>query len=162
MSGSSTRLWNVQGQELTICNSSLSPFCRAEGLPHQILVLWVDGWLDRHQRYHLKCFTSFAHPKSTSSFKHLSKHNTGLFAFFFFPPNLKEMTLNVKNAHLCIARPRVVFIFFFTSFWIFQILSNKYIVLGFPGGAVVENLPANAGDTGSSPGLGRSHMPRSN
>ena len=33
---------------------------------------------------------------------------------------------------------------------------------GFPGGAVVENLPANAGDTGSSPGLGRSHMPRSN
>ena len=35
-------------------------------------------------------------------------------------------------------------------------------VWGFPGGAVVENLPANAGDTGSSPGLGRSHMPRSN
>ena len=33
---------------------------------------------------------------------------------------------------------------------------------GFPGGTVVENLPANAGDTGSSPGLGRSHMPRSN
>ena len=31
---------------------------------------------------------------------------------------------------------------------------------GFPGGAVVENLPANAGDTGSSPGLGGSHMPR--
>ena len=34
--------------------------------------------------------------------------------------------------------------------------------LGIPGGAVVENLPANAGDMGSSPGLGRSHMPRSN
>ena len=33
---------------------------------------------------------------------------------------------------------------------------------GFPGGAVVENLPANAGDTGLSLGLGRSHMPRSN
>ena len=30
---------------------------------------------------------------------------------------------------------------------------------GFPGGAVVENLPANARDMGSSPGLGRSHMP---
>ena len=26
---------------------------------------------------------------------------------------------------------------------------------------MVENLPANAGDMGSSPGLGRSHMPRS-
>ena len=40
--------------------------------------------------------------------------------------------------------------------------SLKTDVLGFPGGAVVENLPANAGDMGSSPGLGRSHMPRSN
>ena len=38
----------------------------------------------------------------------------------------------------------------------------KLLMMGFPGGAVVENLPANAGDTGSSPGLGRSHMPRSN
>ena len=27
---------------------------------------------------------------------------------------------------------------------------------------MVENMPANAGDTGSSPGLGRSHMPWSN
>ena len=26
---------------------------------------------------------------------------------------------------------------------------------------MVENLPANAGNTGSSPGLGRSHMPQS-
>ena len=33
---------------------------------------------------------------------------------------------------------------------------------GSPGGAVVESLLANAGDTGSSPGLGRSHMLRSN
>ena len=33
---------------------------------------------------------------------------------------------------------------------------------GFPGGAVVKNLPANAGDTASSPCVGRSHMPRSN
>ena len=32
---------------------------------------------------------------------------------------------------------------------------------GFPSGTVVEDLPANAGDTGSSPGLGGSHMPRS-
>ena len=32
----------------------------------------------------------------------------------------------------------------------------------FPGGTVVKNLPANAGDTGSSPGPGRSHMPWSN
>ena len=32
----------------------------------------------------------------------------------------------------------------------------------FPGGAVVKNPPANAGDTGLSPGPGRSHMRLSN
>ena len=32
----------------------------------------------------------------------------------------------------------------------------------FPGGAVLKNPPANAGDMGSSPGSGRSHMPWSN
>ena len=40
-------------------------------------------------------------------------------------------------------------------------IKSDYIE-GFPGGAVVENLPANSGDMGSSPGLGRSHVPRSN
>ena len=38
----------------------------------------------------------------------------------------------------------------------------KYDFSGFPGGVVVESLPANAGDTGSGPGLGGSHMPWSN
>ena len=32
----------------------------------------------------------------------------------------------------------------------------------FPGGAVVKNLPANAGDTDSIPGPGGSHMLQSN
>ena len=32
----------------------------------------------------------------------------------------------------------------------------------FPGGPVVKNLPCDAGDTGSVPGPGGSHMPRSN
>ena len=39
---------------------------------------------------------------------------------------------------------------------------KKYRGRDFPGGTVVKNPPANAGDTGLSPGLGRSHMPRSN
>ena len=43
-----------------------------------------------------------------------------------------------------------------------QLKRKKEVPRGFPGGAVVENVPANAGDAGSSPGLGRSHMPRSN
>ena len=33
---------------------------------------------------------------------------------------------------------------------------------GFPGGSVVKNPPANAGDTGSIPGPGRSHMLQDN
>ena len=33
---------------------------------------------------------------------------------------------------------------------------------GFPCGAVAKNPPANAGDTGSSPGPGGYHTPRSN
>ena len=47
------------------------------------------------------------------------------------------------------------------AFYYMWILSQKEKE-GFPGGAVVENLPASAGDTGLSPGLGRSHMPQSN
>ena len=41
-----------------------------------------------------------------------------------------------------------------------HVLSLKYQFKnqGFPGGTVVRNLPANAGDTGLSPVLGRSHM----
>ena len=40
--------------------------------------------------------------------------------------------------------------------------SIKSKLRDFPGGAVVKNPPANAGDMGSSPGPGRSHMPWSN
>ena len=42
-----------------------------------------------------------------------------------------------------------------------QMSIKNSIDRGFPGGAVVESLPADAGDAGSSPGLGGSHMPRS-
>ena len=41
-------------------------------------------------------------------------------------------------------------------------VSSKQPSRDFPGGAVVKNPPANAGDTGSSPGPGRSPMPWSN
>ena len=40
--------------------------------------------------------------------------------------------------------------------------NKSYGIAGFPGGALVGSLPANAGDTGSGPDLGGSHMPRSN
>ena len=37
---------------------------------------------------------------------------------------------------------------------------SKKLTEGFSGGAVVKNPPTNAGDTGLSPGPGRSHMPQ--
>ena len=43
----------------------------------------------------------------------------------------------------------------------FMQMETKKLEWGFPGGAVVGGLPASAGDTGSSPGLGGSRMPRS-
>ena len=48
------------------------------------------------------------------------------------------------------------------------VLRGKFIAIqshlkkqerAFPGGAVVKNPPANAGDTGTIPGPGRTHMP---
>ena len=53
----------------------------------------------------------------------------------------------------------------YTTIWMsLKIMINEksqinLITRDFPGGTVVKNLPANAGDTGSSPGPGRSHMP---
>ena len=44
----------------------------------------------------------------------------------------------------------------------FRNCCQEFNFSGFPGGAVVKNPPANAGDMGSSPGPGRSHMPQSN
>ena len=41
-------------------------------------------------------------------------------------------------------------------------MALKKLFRDFPGGTVVKNPPANAGDTGSIPGPGRSHMPQSN
>ena len=44
----------------------------------------------------------------------------------------------------------------------YKIRMSRNAHRGFPGGTVVKNPPANAGDTGSSAGPGRSHMPWSN
>ena len=55
----------------------------------------------------------------------------------------------------------LIFNYFLPSF-MRSMQTFKKLLRGSPGGAVVENLPANAGDTGSSPGMGGSHMPRSN
>ena len=53
-----------------------------------------------------------------------------------------------------------------THYIVLSIISHvsfkNHLFRDFPGGAVVKNPPVNAGDTGSSPGPGRSHTLRSN
>ena len=43
-----------------------------------------------------------------------------------------------------------------------ELLQKESLVQDFLGGPVVKNPPAKAGDTGSVPAQGRSHMPQSN
>ena len=53
----------------------------------------------------------------------------------------------------------------FSGCWAIEKMGVKDLkthALGFPGGTVVKNPPANAGDTSLSPGPGKSHMPWSN
>ena len=51
-----------------------------------------------------------------------------------------------------------------TAYRLFGVKKNslKGKNAGFPGGSVVENPPANAGDTGSLSDTRRAYMPRSN
>ena len=51
----------------------------------------------------------------------------------------------------------VIFFLKLASLSIFQKATEQ----GFPGGSVVKNLLASAGDMGVIPGLGRSHTPHS-
>ena len=77
---------------------------------------------------------------------------SGLWNFLF-----EVSKAGLKRSRICYPKTCLFSIRIILS-WLFLRNSRQ----GFPGGAVVENLPANAGDTGSSPGLGRSHMPPSN
>ena len=50
----------------------------------------------------------------------------------------------------------------FLKLWPADYLNQNQLRWDFPGGAELKNPPDNAANMGSSPGLGRSHMPRSN
>ena len=65
-------------------------------------------------------------------------------------------TKSASSANLWLARgaPRLV--------WLSSTHAAKIGKVHFPGGPVVKNLPASAGDMGSIPGPGRSHMLCSN
>ena len=68
-----------------------------------------------------------------------------------WPPK-DQRDLITPECHLCIPEGQ-----WYTRWKVLIKTGGK----GFPGGAVVGSLPANAGNTGSSPGLGGSHMSQS-
>ena len=51
-----------------------------------------------------------------------------------------------------------IIVFCFAQMVFFFFFFSKIVVRFFPGGPVVKNTPANAGDTGSIPEPGRLHM----
>ena len=59
------------------------------------------------------------------------------------------MSLCVFQEEFNLGQTGLVFSFFFFNFKI-------CLILGFPGGSVVKNPPASAGDMGLIPGMGRS------
>ena len=95
---------------------------------------------------------------------HIRKHLHAYDEVYFFGPPLDHNPYcallnrgNKKTAQvpcLCISGNTNV------AGKIFKVKNLHY--RDFPGGSVVKNLPANAVDTGSIPGPGRSHMLRSN
>ena len=60
---------------------------------------------------------------------------------------------------LCCSGLDVKAALFTTLLRVWQQLYERPLARGFPGGPVVKNPPANAGDKGSIPGARRSHMP---
>ena len=117
--------------------------------------------------YHRRALWTLCGPSLSCQQSLLPGHErTSLFSGAYLIPNgllappiiLWVLLQKSLEPHLC---PRFPHACHFRS-WLVLIWSIKLINWGFPGRAVVRNPPANAGDTGSSPGLGRSHMPRSN
>ena len=98
-----------------------------------------NGVLDVHnQMYHLRSFLFLTFQNRITGHNLHSPHSliawaSGIFSYYIaFPKKL------INKAHV-------------------ELFKGE-----FPGGTVVKNLPVNAGDMGSIPGLGRCHMPWNN
>ena len=82
------------------------------------------------------------------------------FLFFFFPLLLGRKLITLKF----IVSSVKIFLLVSCTLWLnFFFVGSHYFIfafhclgVGFPGGSVVKNLPANAGDGGLIPGSGRS------
>ena len=85
------------------------------------------------------------------------------------PFTFNKVTYMIRIESIMLLLPFVFHLSYLVSFslfpsvsWINKVLFKIIFYWDFPGGAVVKNLPTNAGDMGSIPGPGGSHMPWNN
>ena len=86
-----------------------------------------------------------------------------LSSLFFLPPELVRIWSDSRHIQHIYSSAGIsqVFLIYLSSLSLLQYLQTFYIK-SFPGGPVVKNLPANAGDISLIPGLGRFHIPWGN
>ena len=102
--------------------------------------------------------TLFAHPQSTA-LSLCSQKAPSL-------PALEEGSLHHAFHQLCLSLSLRASLFTSESDvylkFFFKTPELDLLLQGFPGGSVVKNVPANAGHTGSIPGMERTHILQSN
>ena len=94
----------------------------------------------------------FINPLSVTSVVNIFSHSIGYLSVLLIASFAVQKFLSLIRSHLFIFAALLHF------HWSKQetiLAQNQDVRKGFPGSAVVKNLPANAGDMGSSPGLGR-------
>ena len=147
---------------LKLLPTSLSLAVDLTHLPEQIVIQQSCSNL------HISCLSS-SHQSFlfdvSSYFLHIVSYLIASFDLFLLNLlclDLLEYSLMLwsKTMHFSISCP-------FHGLWKITVRASLVVqwlrirLRGFPGGAVVRNPPANAGDTGSCPSPGRSHMLRS-
>ena len=144
-----------------LCSSPVRPSASKQNLGKLVeICLYMEKWLLIKKR---GIFIQIKIGKNTLCKKQTNKKQT---KHCIFKPTISNY---LQLFWLADNNTSYINMYFFSPLTLASLVISSFIKhplktrqKGFPGGAVVENLPANAGDTGSSPGLGRSHMPRSN
>ena len=150
-------------QQLFMIKNTQQMGYRRKLLQHNKSHIWKTPSNHHTQWWKTESFSSKIRNKTRMpAFTTSSQRSTGSSSQSNLARKINKRNLNWKRKSKMITVFAIIWKGNYDNNSIYNSVKKNKILRGFPGGAVVENLPANAGDTGSSPGLGRSHMPRSN